>query len=1086
MGNRFKIMKQILIQIAAICCICLFYNHTIEAQIDVEVIITNGTSTTTCTDFLSNPEPMWSVNIENEGAIYYPEDNNCFTALPNTQYMNSFACPADLPNEIQICFQAFENDPLLPIGCLINEDCLEEICQNFAVPTPGNSSDFSLALPIGGASEGEVMFSINTSNSVLSPNDAICNAIELGVMTNGGTIGDNTQGLFNNLCATNTNEPSPSDDNFWFNDAGVWFSFTTGDVTNGRLELVEVLNDPEGTGEEIDVQIAAYASDNGACDGNLTLIGSITPNNTQDATLELTCLDPNTTYFILIDGAPTTPETVQGTFGIQVRNIGVVEGADDQCDAEDLGLIPENGTVTIGPRGNFCADGVGDPFIASFVSQSSVWFSFIAPESGHILIEGLSENEEVPLGIQLALYRPFGTCSGFFQHIESIYTDADLNETLQETCLFGGETYYLMVDGSGADPRGVFSISITDAGDITPITNQDTTICFGESLVVGTSIYEQSGVYADTLQLFAGCDSIVNSTLTVLDELVVTLTEISPAIGEGNNNAVYEASATGGTGNYTFDWCNGETGMEASMLVGGENCCVTVTDDNGCMDEVCFDVNFTLEIIPTFTNGLVDCNGDTDGIITFSVINGVPPYNYIWQNDDDSINGGGIINFEGEIIEIMDLPAGDYTFTVSDEFNDTTFIAMVAEPEPVVVSLVEVIDASCFGECDASIEVMASGGTGGFTYEWSGGIIGAGNPSAICAGSYMVTATDQNGCEATLTIDVGQPAEFIVTAMQVQAVSCFQGSDGEATVMTNGNPVSYEWDNDEMTQNISNLEAGFYTVLVTNSDGCQATSTIEIVEPSEPVGVSIELDQSISCNGEMDGALRANVTGPGTSFTYEWSNGSPSQIADNLTAGDYSLIVRNENGCEANAEFTLTEPDEITATLSSLDITCLDPPNGGAVRLDEVIGGIPPYQYSLDGVLFTTVPAFPGLFEGQYEVLVQDASGCEKLYPIEVLGPPEITVNLGEDQEIQLGESIELTALTSSTNAAFSWNPKVDSISADGSSIIVTPISTGAYSVTVQDSLTFCTATDNIIISINKDRKVYIPNAFSPDSGWFK
>lgn len=1076
-------MKQIQVHISTTLACLLLCSTSLLAQIDVEVVITNGSSTTTCTDFLSAPEPMWSVDIENEGIAYYPETGNCFTPLPNTQYTASFSCPADLPNEIQVCFQAFENDPIVPIGCLIAEDCLEEICENFVVPAPGNSIDYTLALPAGGDSEGEVNFTISTSASVLSPNDDICNAIDLGTMTNGGTLGDNTQGIYNNLCATNGNEPNPNDDNFWYNDAGVWFTFTTGDDTNGRLELVEVLNDPEGTGEEIDVQIAAYATDNGACDGNMTLIGSVTDNNTTDGRLKLTCLDPNTTYFILVDGAPTTDETIQGVFGIQVRNIGVQEGGNLRCEAEDFGPIPVDGSVTIGPRANFCADDSDDPFVSAFVSQHSVWFRFIAPPSGHILIEGFSEDEEVPLGIQLALHRPLvGTCTGFFQHISSIYTQADLDESLEATCLFPGEPYYILVDGSGGDSRGVFTLTVSDAGDITPITNQDITLCAGESLVVGTSIYTESGVYADTLQLFAGCDSIVNSTLTVLDELVLSVNEISPAIGEGNANAVYEATATGGTGNYTFEWCNGETTATATMLVGGENCCVTVTDDNGCMDEVCFDINFTTDIVPTFTEDLLDCNGDEDGIITFSAVNGIPPYNYTWQNNDNSINGAGTINFEGEVIQIEDLPAGDYTFTIADEFDDTTFVAMVTEPAPIVISLVEVVDASCFGECDGTIEVMAEGGTGAFTYTWSGGLSGGNTPSAVCAGTYMVTATDANNCEATFMLDVGEPEEFIATATQVQAVSCFEGSDGQATVETNGNPIAYEWDNNEDEQTISDLSAGFYTVTVTNDDGCQAVATIEITEPNAPVEVSIELVSSISCNGETDGGLSANVTGPGTSFTYNWSSGSTQAFADNLGAGDYTLTVMNENGCEATASFTLTEPDEVSATLSSVDITCLDPPNGGAIRLDEVIGGVPPYSYSLDGIEFSNVPAFAGLFEGEYEVLVQDAAGCEKIYPIEVLGPPEVTVSLGDDQEIRLGESIELTALTNSTNPVFNWEPKIDSISAsDGSSIIVTPLTTSAFSVTVMDSVTFCTATDNVIIAINKERKVYIPNAFSPN-----
>ena len=1068
--------------ISSITFLCFFF--VAQAQVEVQVTITNGESTTTCTDLLSVPNPMWSVNIENEGWVEYPFDGLfCHTDFPNLQYTASYVCPSDVPMELELCFRAYENDQLNPLNCDPVPDCLVELCQNFSIPALGLSADFLLELADGQDSDGSVNFTIETINLGATSNDFICDAIDLGVLPNGGTLGDNTVGSYNNLCATSMNDPNPLDDNSWFNNAGVWFSFTTGPDEFGHLNMVEVLNDPEGTGEEIDVQIAIYESDDGTCNGNLSLRASLSDNSGLNGALRLSCLDPNTTYFIMIDGGSAGANTEQGIFGLQVRNLNVPEGGDLPCDASDFGEIPENGTASIGPQSNFCADDTDDPNVSGFISQHSVWFSFIAPASGHVLIEGLSEGEELPLGIQLALYRSLsGNCNGIFQQVASEFTEADLNESFQITCLFPGDTYFLLVDGSGSNPRGVFNMQISDAGDITPVTDQDITLCAGETLVVGTTIYDQTGVYTDTLNLFAGCDSIVNTTLTVLDELVLTVEEISPAIGLGNNNAVYEASAEGGAGNYTFSWCNGETSPVASSLVGGDQCCVTVTDDNGCIVEFCFEVAFTLDIVPTFTEDLLDCFGDQDGVITFSAVNGVLPYSYFWQNDDNSISGSGTINFEGEEITLQNLPAGDYTIRIEDQFDDTTFVAMVTEPDELTVELINTQDASCFAFCDGQIEVTGIGGTGAYQYAWSGGLPGINAPNTACAGSYTVTVTDENGCTAEFSIDIGQPEEFIATAIQDQAVSCFEGSDGIASVSTNGDPISYEWNTTEDTDVIENLEAGFYTVIVTNADGCQATSTIEITEPSGPLQASIDLDEAISCNGAADGALRANISGPGTSFTYQWSDGQNQAIADDLGPGNYTLLIRNEKGCEATAEFMLEEPEEITAAVSETDVTCLDPENGGSVRLEDVQGGVPPYSYSLDGVMFDIIPAFAGLFPGQYEPVIQDASGCERSYPVEILGPPEVTVTLGEDLEISLGDTVELVAFTNSTNPVFSWEPKVDTLaSEDGSSIIVMPLISSAYSVTVLDTATLCRATDDIFISIDKNRKVYIPNAFSPN-----
>ena len=1076
-------MKRIEFKPWILSLLLLFPVILVKAQIEVQVNITNGEATTTCTDFLGAPDPMWSVNIENEGWIDYPEMGNCFTALPNVQYTASYVCPDEIPVEIEVCFRAFENDQLIPLLCEVDPDCLVETCQNFAIPTPGNSTDFTLELADGQDSDGSINFTITTTEFDANQNDELCNALDFGVIPDGGFVGTNLVGLYNNFCATNSNEPDPLDDNSWFNDAGVWFTFTTSANPEGHLNLIEAVSDPDGTGAAIDIQIAVYTSDDGTCTGNMTLLASLSDNSTLDGTLRLSCLDPNTTYFLMIDGGNTNPNSQQGIFGLQVRNLNVSEAGDLRCEAFEFGEIPETGSTIAGPFSNFCATDTDDPFVSGFVSQHSVWFSFIAPPSGHVEILGISEDQELPLGIQFALYRSLtGTCTSFFSQVTSQYTLNDLNESLEIDCLFPGDTYFLLVDGDGSNARGVFRIAISALEDTTPITDQEITLCAGESLVVGTNIYDQSGSYSDTLQLFAGCDSIINSTLTILEELQISVTEISPAIGEGNANAVYEASATGGTGNYNFSWCNGETAAQANSLVGGEQCCVTVTDDNGCMDEFCFEVNFTTDIIPSFTEDLLDCNGDQDGVITFSAVNGLPPYNYSWQNEANTINGAGLINFEGETIEIGNLPAGNYTITVEDQFDDTTFVVMVTEPEVVGVELVSSLDASCFGICDGQIQVMGTGGTGAYQYAWSGGLPAINNPITACAGMYTVTVTDENGCTAEFSTSIGEPEEFVVTAIQINPVSCFEGSDGTASVETNGNPIEFDWDNDQDTETISDLQAGFYTVLVTNEDGCQASSTIEVVEPEAPLEVAITIEQAISCNGAADGELRADISGPGTSFTYEWSDGQDQALAENLGSGNYNLIVRNENGCEAVAEITLVEPEEIVAEVLSVDITCLDPINGGAIRVENVVGGVPPYNYSIDGVLYDNVPAFAGLFEGQYEVIVQDASGCEKFYPIEILGPPEVTVTLGEDVEISLGDTVELTAFTNSPNPVFSWEPKVDTLaSEDGSSIIVMPFISTAYSVTVLDTATLCRATDNIFVTIDKNRKVYIPNAFSPN-----
>ncbi|MCB0584326.1 MAG: gliding motility-associated C-terminal domain-containing protein [Phaeodactylibacter sp.] len=1067
--------------------LCLLFQSVFStAQVEVRLIVESAVTASDCDDLFSGPDLLWEVNVENEGWVTYPQNSTgtCFTALPNQQYTANFTCAVDVPAQLQVCFRAFENDPILPIGCPVTPSCLEEICGNFDIPAPGQSMAHTLALPAGGSSTGEVSFTIEVEGTG-GDNDAPCTALDLGLLNANDTLGDFNQGIYSTLCATLVpGEPNPINEGGFNNETGVWFQFTTGNDI-GSLLLIQALSDPESAGDSLDIQLAVYGTDNNACDGNLSLLlwNYFSPPDSYDVFMNFPCPQPNTTYYILVDGAYTVPGSEVGIFGLQVINIGVQDAPDERCDALILGAVPEGGSVSLPePLANFCATSVGDPFSPSFVSQSSVWFQFAAPLSGHIIIDAVSAREIDSIGIQLALYRPLnGNCNGFFQHIASQYTLEDLDESMEVTCLYPGDTYYLMVDGDADANRGIFDLTISDAGDITPVTNQDTTICFGDSFIVGSSVYTESGSYSDTLQVFRGCDSIVNTNLTVLAPIVITVDQTQPAIGEGNANGIASVSATGSTGNFTFEWCDGSIGDSNNMLVGGSVCCVTAEDSFGCVADTCFTVEFITDIIPSFIPDTLACFGDEDGEIVFSAVNGQPPYTYTWQNGDDSINGNGTIAEAGEEVFLPDLPAGVYSITIMDMFFDTTFTVEVLEPELLTLQVSGTEDASCFGECDGSAVVVAGGGVGGYQFTWSNGSANA-SANGLCAGGYGVTVADANGCSQEVSLDIAEPAEFIATAVEEQPVSCFGGSDGIVTVETNGSPSAFQWSTGDNTATATGLPAGAYTIVVTNADGCQDEAEVILTEPAEPVSVQIVLEKPVSCQGDTDAILQAVASGPGQAFDYNWSNGAASATAGGLGAGLYSVVLTNEKGCEASAEFMLEEPTLIQAMLSATDVTCVSGENGGAIVIDTTFGGTPPYRYSLDGVVFGASPQFPALFADTYTVVIQDAAGCEQEFGQTVNGAPELVVELGDTRSLQLGDSLRLTAQPNSDNVVYSWSlPDSTGSKEAGQSIWVSPFISTGYYVEVFDTVTLCRADDFVMVNVRTNRRVYIPNAFSPN-----
>lgn len=1072
---------KLLLLLCALGCSVRLYS-----QIDVQITINSGVATTTCDDLFSGPDPLWQVNINNEGWETYPQEALCFNSFPNVQYTASYACPADVPAQVTVCFRAFENDALFPAFCLIDADCSETICQDFPLPAPGASASHTLALAPGLSSGGEVNFTINSTNQGVATNDLLCNAIDLGLLTFGDTIGNANLGQFTNYCATNANEPNPGSQGYFVNDVGVWFRFQTG-PNPGTLILLDVLSDPEATGDPIELQAAAYLSSDETCNGTMTLVSEsafldYVPGN--DLQFRLVCPQPNRTYYVLVDGnGMIDPDLLQGVFGIAVSSLDVQEGGNLRCQFEDLGPVPANGSVsTNGPRSNYCATALGDPFIAAFISQHSVWFRFVAPPSGHVVVQGISDPTVDPLGVQIAVYRSLNnSCNGFFSHVGSGYTDIDLDEQLELSCLFPGTPYWILIDGDGGNGQGVFSLNVYDAGDITPVTMLDTTLCAGQSLQVGNSLYTATGIYNDTLQVFAGCDSIIISNITVLPPLDVTVVQTMLAIGEGNNNGAATVSATGGAGNYTYAWCSGETGAQAVALTGGANCCVTVTDAAGCEMEHCFDVDFTTQIIPSITNDTVACHGNTDGELIFSAINGFPPYQYTWQNQNNTINGSGTIQAAGDEIAIPNLPAGTYTFSIFDPFYDTTFTALVVEPDPLVIDILNIDDASCFGACDGSLQVEIAGGTGTYQLSWSGSVPPVTNPSQLCAGNYRLTVTDANACVSTLEVNVGQPAEFIANAALVNPVSCFGGSDGRVTVVTNGTPTQYIWSNGQNTANVGGLTTGFYDVTVVNNDGCEDFSSIQVPQPNQPLLAIIDLVKPISCFGDSDGTLQTTVTGDAISLSYNWSNGAATQAATGLATGTYSVTATNEKGCTATNTFLLSEPSDISASLSVKNLNCLDGPSDGIIFIDAVSGGTPDYRFSVDGVVFTNLPELRNLPPATYDVVVADAAGCEKSYPATIMGPPVLNVTVGEDILIPLGATVELTALANSVDITYSWSPGDTSGVKDTPSIRVTPLESTLYNVQIMDTTTFCKAADNIFITVSKERKVFIPNAITPD-----
>ncbi len=360
----------------------------------------------------------------------------------------------------------------------------------------------------------------------------------------------------------------------------------------------------------------------------------------------------------------------------------------------------------------------------------------------------------------------------------------------------------------------------------------------------------------------------------------------------------------------------------------------------------------------TVTNAT--CNGACNGAISSITTGGTPPYTYFWSNIATTPN-------------ITNLCAGTYTITVTDALGASgTFSATVAQPAVLTAIISASTNVSCNGGINGTATVTASGGTPAYLYNWSNG---QAQPTCfgIVAGTYTVTVTDTQGCTATTSVTITQPATISIIFSHVDA-TC-GNSNGSATATVSGGtfPYTYLWSNGGTASMITNVTAGAYTVTIHDANLCSNTATTSVNNTGAP-NVSISSSTNVSCFGLADGSATAYVTGGTPNYTYLWSNGQNTATASNLVAGNYTVTVTDANACTSVMNVTITQPATISVTSNITDATCLN--NDGQVSL-IVSGGTPPFTSTWSNSQSTLV--ISNLPSGFYWATVSDANNCTSL-----------------------------------------------------------------------------------------------------------
>ncbi|PCJ82907.1 MAG: hypothetical protein COA57_12670, partial [Flavobacteriales bacterium] len=648
--------------------------------------------------------------------------------------------------------------------------------------------------------------------------------------------------------------------------------------------------------------------------------------------------------------------------------------------------------------------------------------------------------------------------------------------------------YTYLWDNAQTDPTaiglcaGTYSVTVTDANSCTVVSSVTVTeptalsvsisitepTCFAACDALGTTTV--SGGVAPYTYLWndgtnnpfcPGACGSVTYTVTVTDAngciainsftptdppLLTTGTADTDATCNGTCDGQSTVTPGGGTPGYTYLWSSGGTSATETGLCAGTYV-VTVTDANGCVETDTATINEPTALSLASTTTSATCGG-SNGTATVTPSGGTPGYTYLWDaaagSQTDSTATG--------------LAAGCYDVTVTDVNGCTAAksvcVSNIAGPGLTTAKT----DVSCDGGNDGTATVTAVGGTTPYSYLWDDGSAQTtSTATGLTAATYNVTVTDGNSCVSTGSVTVNEPSAITTSTSSTDA-SCNGICDGSASVSASGgtSPYSYAWSSGGTVTTETGLCAGMVYVTITDANGCTATDSASVLEPTALSSSTSSTDAS--CNGACDGNATVTASGGTTPYSYSWPSGGTNSTDSSLCAGNHMVTITDANGCILVDTATVSEPTAITISTSSSDATC-GSSNGDATATAS--GGMPPYSYLWDNAQTTATAT--GLAAGVYSVTVTDSTGCSANTTASVnnAGGPTVNISAAADATCSGGSDGSATVIVTGGTSPFTY--LWDDVGAQ-TTAIATGLMAGTYNVIVTDS-NGCISTADTTIS---------------------
>ena len=526
--------------------------------------------------------------------------------------------------------------------------------------------------------------------------------------------------------------------------------------------------------------------------------------------------------------------------------------------------------------------------------------------------------------------------------------------------------------------------------------------------------------------------------------------------------AQIQFTVQGGTGTYSYELHNGSgVAFEISDELPAGNYLLEVHDEHNCRLEKNFTVSLPDELIISLSTSLPLCYNGNSGAINAQIEGGMPPYRFSWSNGASTQN-------------ISNLYAGIYTLTLTDANEcQVSLSTELSQPDELKVDFT-LLSVACFGEASGKIQYQILGATPPYFIDF---FDTENNPLSsltnLQSGIYSYIAKDKNACLQEGEVEITEPDLLEVSHTKTD-LNCFESNDGTIELTISGGTPDYEvrWQNPSLSGiYFENLPAGTFFAEITDANFCQTAISLTLAQPDR-LRVEAEL-QHITCNGGKDGEIKLTSFGG----TLPHSLSPDNEELTLLSAGSYTILLTDANGCQSTLGVELTEPDELSVQLDYQEVSCFGF-SDGSIDLSLKAG-------SFENLLFewsngSTTQNLYDLPAGKYAVKVTNRLSF-------ICAEAEVFLSEPEPLEVQAkviakscnGESDGVAEITilGGTPAYFT------EILNSNEEIIfdVNSLYPDTYTINIQDKNACEEQTKLILESMECEPEIEIPNVFSPN-----